>query len=66
MADYCCADCGMPYADFPLDVVLPDDQWLLIHPEGPGGVLCAQCIVNRAGNIKMPYVTVVRASLEFS
>lgn len=57
-----CADCTLRYEDFPLDVVLPDADWLAIHPEGPGGVLCAQCIVKRASKLKG--VVIVRAYLE--
>jgi len=54
-------DCGKPYEDFPLDVVLPDDQWERVCPEG--GVLCAACLVKRAANL--PRVLVMRATLEF-
>jgi hypothetical protein len=43
-----CEDCGLPYSDFPLDTVMPDDDWLAIHPTGPGGLLCAGCIAKRA------------------
>lgn len=41
-----CADCGLPYRDFGLDVALPDQQWRVIGPEL--GVLCATCICHRA------------------
>jgi hypothetical protein len=61
-AGVACEDCGLLYERFPLDVVLPNDQWLTIHPDGPGGILCAQCIVKRAARLKN--VTVVRAQLE--
>lgn len=47
-----CEDCGLPYQDFPLDLTLSDEQWLLIHPTGVGGLLCAQCIVTRAATLK--------------
>ncbi len=53
-----CDDCALPYAEFPLDLVLPDEQWEAIHP-AEAGVLCAQCIVRRAS--KVPGVTVVHA-----
>lgn len=56
-----CLDCGMPYGDFGLDVVLPDDQWLMIHPE-KDGLLCASCIVKRAS--KLPTAIIVKASIE--
>ncbi len=43
-----CEDCGLPYRELGLDIVLPDQQWTEIHPEGFGGVLCANCIAKRA------------------
>jgi hypothetical protein len=43
----CCMDCERRYDDFGLDVVLLKEQWKLIHP-AEQGVLCAQCIVDRA------------------
>lgn len=52
-----CAGCKKPYRDFPLDVVIPDDQWLAINGRD-GGVLCAACIVERGA--KLPGVTVAR------
>ena len=57
-----CLDCGLPYRDFPLDMILPDDQWLMIHPEGLNGLLCANCIIRRAS--KLPGITVIKAILE--
>lgn len=58
-----CMDCSVPYADFPLDTTLSDDQWKMIHrPEG--GVLCASCIVRRAS--RLPGVVAVRAVFEFA
>lgn len=48
-----CLDCGMPYSEFPLDVVLPNDQWEIISGRKNGsGFLCAACIVERASKIK--------------
>jgi len=42
-----CADCGMPYHDFP-DMRLPDAIWRLISPKGnQGGILCPTCICKR-------------------
>lgn len=41
-----CRDCGKPYELFPLDLLLPRSQWLDIHPED-GGVLCANCMIER-------------------
>lgn len=58
-----CLDCGLPYADFPLDVVLPRSQWLEIHPD-EHGLLCAACIVKRAANV--PGCTVVHMILEIT
>lgn len=57
-----CADCGMPYADFPLDVVIPDDQWRAIGFEHGGGILCAGCIVRRGS--KLPGVAVAKLRFE--
>jgi hypothetical protein len=56
-----CLDCGLPYGDFPLDVILPRSQWLTIHPD-EHGLLCAMCIVKRAA--KIPCCAVVHAILE--
>jgi hypothetical protein len=58
-----CLDCGLPYSEFPLDVVLPRSQWLDIHP-AEHGVLCAACIVKRAA--KMPGATCVHAIIEIA
>jgi hypothetical protein len=58
-----CADCGLLYENFPLDMTIPDDQWLLIFGRS-GGVLCACCIVTRAA--KLPSVVAVRAQIEFA
>jgi hypothetical protein len=46
----CCLDCDRLYDNFCLDVVLSKEQWKIIHPDEQG-VLCAQCIINRAGKI---------------
>lgn len=52
--DVGCLDCNLPYRDFGLDTVLPDDQWAqLIAPlHREGGILCASCIVKRASRLK--------------
>ena len=47
-----CEDCGLPYKEFGLDMTLPNDQWLMIHPDGYGGLLCATCIARRADKIQ--------------
>lgn len=41
-----CLDCGLPYSQFPLDVILPRSQWLEIYP-AENGLLCAACIMRR-------------------
>jgi len=61
--DASCLDCGLPYEQFPLDVLLPRAQWLLIHPTDHG-LLCAACIVKRAA--ALPGCTVVHATLEMA
>jgi len=45
-----CEDCGEIYENT-LDVTLPDEQWLMIHPSGEGGVLCGGCMVKRATSL---------------
>jgi hypothetical protein len=45
-----CLDCGLPYEQFPIDVILPRAQWLEIHPD-EHGLLCAACIVTRAAKV---------------
>jgi hypothetical protein len=57
-----CAGCAFPYAAFPLDVVLPDEQWLAIAGQPDGLVLCAACIVKRGS--KLPGVTVAKLVFE--
>lgn len=46
-----CKDCDLPYQKFGIDTNLPDNQWLAIHPEGRGGLLCANCIAKRASRL---------------
>lgn len=50
-----CEDCALPYARFPLDVNVDDEVWQKIMGR-PGGILCANCIANRA--LRHPGVTV--------
>jgi predicted nucleic acid-binding Zn-ribbon protein len=57
-----CLDCGKPYEDFPMDVVLSDEQWQMIHPD-KNGLLCADCIVKRAS--RLPGAYIVRMIIEF-
>ena len=56
-----CIDCGLPYSEFGLDMTLPNEQWLMIHPEGDG-ILCANCMVKRAA--KLEGSIAVRAKIE--
>lgn len=58
-----CADCGLAYEDFPIDVSLSDADWLRLVPDG-AGVLCAMCIARRAATL--PDVIVVEARLRTS
>lgn len=44
-----CLDCGLPYNQFGLDMVLPDQQWQVICPED--SILCANCISKRASKL---------------
>lgn len=48
-----CFDCGVKYP-FGLDLVLPDQQWNHLFPEGKdkGGLLCPNCICKRAKELK--------------
>jgi hypothetical protein len=59
-----CEDCGLPYDEFGLDMVLPTWQWLLIHPEGEGGLLCGTCICRRAEKLTGATVVLARFDLE--
>ena len=58
-----CMDCFKPYKDFGLDMLFPNEQWEMIHPE-VDGTLCASCMVKRASKLK--HVLVVRAFIEFA
>lgn len=72
---YCYGGCGRRYADFGLDVMLPAALWneiavgppfdetqLNIRREGRGGVLCANCIVERLA--KLSGVTVAHLTTD--
>lgn len=61
-----CGDCKREYP-WPLDVLLPDEQWKKICPvtwdgNGSGGLLCPECIVKRGS--ELPGVTVARLHFE--
>lgn len=58
-----CLDCGLPYEQFQIDLLLPRSQWLEIHPD-ESGLLCARCIALRAA--KLPGATAVRAVIEIA
>ena len=55
-----CLDCGTD--DMPLDTVLTDRQWEMICPEN--GMLCASCIVKRAG--WLPGAVCVTVHIDFT
>jgi hypothetical protein len=57
-----CLDCGALYRDFPLDVMVPNDQWKAMGFTGECGILCACCIVRRGANL--PGVTVAKLRFE--
>jgi len=57
-----CEDCGLPYQKFGIDTTLPNEQWLMIHPESKEGLLCTNCIVNRASHL--PGIIVSRMVFE--
>jgi len=59
-----CEDCSKPYSDFGLDTTLPNDQWLAIYPDGFHGLLCANCIIERASYLDK--IIAVRMNLEFT
>ena len=59
-----CLDCGTPYEELGLDLVLPDEQWLMIHPEGMGGILCASCIMKRAEKLEGSTVVLAEIDIE--
>lgn len=59
-----CEDCGLPYDDFWLDTTIPNSQWSAIHPQGEGGVLCANCMVKRAS--LLPGIIAARMVFEFA
>lgn len=46
-----CMDCGFPYSEFGIDLVMPRAQWMEIHPQ-EDGVLCANCMMQRASKVK--------------
>jgi len=58
-----CVDCDLPYGAFGLDTTLPDEQWLLIHPEEGTDLLCANCIARRAE--KLEGTIAIRATIDF-
>lgn len=58
-----CMGCGLPYAGPAwLDLVIPREQWLLIHPDD-GGILCANCLIARAS--KLPHVINITGRITF-
>lgn len=57
-----CEDCELQYLKFGIDTTLSNDQWLMIHPEGQEGILCANCMVKRAS--RLPGIIAARMVLE--
>lgn len=58
-----CMRCGLAYQDFPIDVVVPDEQWAAISERHDGsGVMCGTCIIARGS--ALPGVTVARLQFE--
>ena len=54
-----CRDCGVPYHNFPCDLVVPDDIWKMISPTGhEGGLLCPNCLCGRLTGLGMTSVQV--------
>ena len=62
-----CLDCGLPYEQFGLDLVLPDQQWRVVCPEDI--ILCANCISKRAaklgGTVLLSWVDSLNYSLVY-
>lgn len=58
-----CHDCGFNYEhhEFGADITFSNEEWLELFPEGPGGILCARCIAQRAKDL--PGVVAIRAKL---
>ncbi len=57
-----CEDCGLEYGSPGwIDVMIPDAQWNIIHPESEGGILCGNCIGARA---KLKGATVIYAFID--
>lgn len=47
-----CEDCGLLYQDFPMDITIPDSQWIeLTGYVNKEGILCGWCIIKRAANL---------------
>jgi hypothetical protein len=55
-----CKDCGIPYGEMGIDLILPDQQWKHVCPDD--GILCANCICKRVS--KMRGTTVIYAWID--
>lgn len=44
-----CYDCGLPYDEFPCDIVVNNKMWEQINPSlrKDGGLLCPNCLCGR-------------------
>lgn len=56
-----CLDCRLNYEEFPIDLLLPNEQWKKIH-DGVHGVICPSCIINRVANF--PEAIVIKAVVD--
>jgi hypothetical protein len=56
-----CMDCKKLYEEFGMDMLFPRGQWLEINPDDDG-LLCCQCMINRA--CKIPGAIVVHSVIE--
>ncbi len=60
-----CHDCGAHYAGLGCDLALPDQQWKALFPE-ESGVLCANCICQRATGLGATVVMAWLDNLDYS
>jgi hypothetical protein len=64
MAEVICSDCGAEYESLGCDLVLPDQQWKIICPEG--GILCANCICQRASKLSATVILAWVVNLNYN
>ncbi len=58
-----CYDCGLPYENFPGDMVIQDELWELISPSiySQAGLLCPNCMCARL--MKLPRMCSVNVTV---